>query len=367
MDKKLKFMFIVQGEGRGHLTQAIALSDILRSDGHEIAAVLVGKSYSRELPVFFQTKINAPVTVYDAPSFIFKKNKKNIDAVKTVLYNANIVKLRKFGDSIELIHRQLIHYKPDVVVNFYEVLPGFLQLIHRHNIPFVNIGHQYMLRHPDFLPGRHDPQSTMLLKLHSELTSIGTAKILALSFYPMKSYPNDRIKVVPPLLRREILEAQPEEGDYILGYMLNQGYENEVYAWHDKHPEVKLHFFWDKKDAPETLEVDENFTLHKINDELFVKYMAGCRGYITTAGFESVCEALYLNKPVMMIPAHIEQEVNANDALSINGGIVGRRFDLSKLLDHINSKRTFDAEAFRTWVLSARERFIEQLVSFVVD
>ena len=32
----MKFLFIVQGEGRGHLTQAITLEEILRRNGHEV-------------------------------------------------------------------------------------------------------------------------------------------------------------------------------------------------------------------------------------------------------------------------------------------------------------------------------------------
>ena len=33
---------VVQGEGRGHMTQALALGGFLRDAGHEITAVLVG-------------------------------------------------------------------------------------------------------------------------------------------------------------------------------------------------------------------------------------------------------------------------------------------------------------------------------------
>ena len=36
----MKFLFIVQGEGRGHLTQAITLEEILRRNGHEVVEVL---------------------------------------------------------------------------------------------------------------------------------------------------------------------------------------------------------------------------------------------------------------------------------------------------------------------------------------
>lgn len=42
--------------------------------------------------------------------------------------------------------------------------------------------------------------------------------------------------------------------------------------------------------------------------------MAGCKAYASTAGFESVCEAMYLGKPILMVPAHIEQDCNAYDA-----------------------------------------------------
>ena len=57
----MKFLFIVQGEGRGHLTQAITLEEILLRNGHEVVEVLVGKSSSRRLPGFFNRSIHAPV------------------------------------------------------------------------------------------------------------------------------------------------------------------------------------------------------------------------------------------------------------------------------------------------------------------
>ena len=53
----MKFLFIVQGEGRGHLTQAITLEEMLLRNGHEVVEVLVGKSSSRTLPGFFNRSI----------------------------------------------------------------------------------------------------------------------------------------------------------------------------------------------------------------------------------------------------------------------------------------------------------------------
>jgi uncharacterized protein (TIGR00661 family) len=337
---------------------------MLRRHGHEVVKVLVGRSHSRDLPDFFHQKIKAPVIIYEAPSLVFKKDKKHIDKVKTVFHNVNLPKLVYYGDSIKLIHQHIKESEPDILINFYEILPGFAQLRFRIDTPFVNIGHQYLLKHPDYAHGKEESQSHTILRLHATLSSIGATKTLALSFYPMKSFPREHISVVPPLLRKEVLDLKPTTGDYILGYMLNQGYENEIRAWHKKHPDVKLHFFWDKKDEPETLVVDDTLTLHRINDELFLKYMANCKGYITTAGFESVCEALYLNKPVMMIPAHIEQEINAADAVSIGGGITGDSFNLSRLLTYIDEKQTSpDDFSFQDWVRSAEQIFINQITS----
>ena len=364
--RPLRFLFIVQGEGRGHLTQALSLADMLRRHGHEVVEVLIGKSHGREVPSFFRSKVKAPVRAYEAPSLIYKKDHKRLDKLRTAFYNGNPRKLRQYGQSIEMIHRRIKKQQPDVVVNFYEMLPALAQLRFRTDIPFVNIAHQYLLRHPDYRHGTGDAQSLLVLRLHTLLTGIGATKLLALSFYPMKSCARERIVVVPPLLRREVLDLQATEGDYILGYMLNQGFENEVRRWHDAHPDVRLHFFWDKRDAPAELRVDDTLTLHRIDDEQFLHYMAGCRGYITTAGFESVCEALYLNKPVMLIPAHLEQEINAADASSIPGAATtGDSFDLSRLLNFMQTPRTFDHDTFRRWLLSAEETFVRELTSVV--
>jgi uncharacterized protein (TIGR00661 family) len=358
----MKFLFIVQGEGRGHLTQAISLAEILRRHGHEVVETLVGKSKSRDVPAFFRDRIGAVVHIYDAPSLVFKKNGKHVNLLKTFLFNVNIPKIRKYGKSIEMIYKHVKAAKPDAVVNFYEMLPGLTFLRYRIDIPLIGIGHQFLLKHPDYQFGKDDSQNMMILRLHTLLTGISATKILALSFYPMRKYSGEKVVVMPPLLRREVLELPLFEGDYILGYMLNSGYFNEVQKWHEKNPEVKLHFFWDKKDADDETVIDENFTLHLINDEKFLKYMSACRGYITTAGFESVCEALFMNKPMMLIPSHLEQEINAADASSINGGVVGDNFDLSILLNYMNERPRFDVEGFRHWVLSAEEMFINELI-----
>ena len=87
--------------------------------------------------------------------------------------------------------------------------------------------------------------------------------------------------------------------------------------------------------------------------------LAGCRGYATTAGFESVCEAMYFGKPIMMIPAHVEQECNAYDAYRTGAGVISRDFDLGQLAPLLDTYKPIPG--FREWVNSAEQVIIPML------
>ena len=52
-----KFILAVQGEGRGHMTQAISMYELLIENGHTVCAVILGSSGKRDIPQFFFEKI----------------------------------------------------------------------------------------------------------------------------------------------------------------------------------------------------------------------------------------------------------------------------------------------------------------------
>lgn len=83
----MKVLFVVQGEGRGHLTQAIAMEDLLRRNGHEVVEVLVGKSNSRSLPGFFNRSIKAPIKRFLSPNFLPTPANKRVSLFRSVAYN----------------------------------------------------------------------------------------------------------------------------------------------------------------------------------------------------------------------------------------------------------------------------------------
>lgn len=357
----MRFLFTVQGEGRGHFTQALSLASILRKHGHEVCGVLVGKSSWRQIPDFFNTNINAPIHVYESPNFTsFYKNKR--PSIVLSVAN-NFMRLLFFRKSILFVRRKVEEYHPDVVINFYELIAGMtFGMYHfekKLGVKFICVAHQYVLLNPHYKTTPEQDVKYQLIRILSRITCQGASKVLALSFRDIPSSKDAHIVTVPPLLRREVFDIEPATGDYIHGYILNAGYFEEILDWHSKNPHVPLRFFWDKKDVDEVVKIDENLIMYRLNDKLFLESLAGCMAYATTAGFESICEALYYRKPTLMIPVHIEQEFNAFDASLSGAGISSKKFKLNKLLNFIPNYRP--DEHFREWVHCAEEIFIREI------
>ncbi|MBN7811089.1 glycosyltransferase [Algoriphagus sp. H41] len=349
----MKFLFVIQGEGRGHMTQAIALSSLLRRQGHELASVVVGKSPRRKIPEFFRREINASIHEVESPNFECDGANKKILIGKTLRKNSG--KLGTFWKSLRQIDRIVCDAKPDVILNFYDLLGGLYNFLFRPKAEFWVIGHQYLITHPDFhfAPGR--PVDKALFQLNTFFTGLGAKERLALSFLPKKNSPAE-IRVVPPLLRKEVHALTPSEGDFYLAYMVNAGYAAEAMHFAQQNPELKIKAYWDKKDAAESEYPLPNLSFHQVNDRTFLQDMAACKGLACTAGFESVCEAMYLGKPVLMIPVagQYEQACNALDGQASGAGIASERFDFAKLA----GAQKKDAEAslvYRDWVASWRE------------
>lgn len=353
----MKFLFVVQGEGRGHLTQAITLEEMLLDNGHEVVEVLVGKSSSRALPGFFNRNIHAPVKRFLSPNFLPTIENKRAKLGRSIVYN--LIKLPAYLKSVAFIKKRIEASGADMVLNFYELLTGFTYALHRLSIPYICIGHQYMFLHPDFeFPPKHKLDLEML-RFFTRLTSIRCTKRLALSFYAGPVNRRNKIAIVPPLLRKEIFSLHSQVGDYIHGYMVNAGFADNVLAYHFSCPDVRLRFYWDKEGACEETRITPNLSFYFINDEKFLLDMASCKAYATTAGFESVCEAMYLGKPVLMVPAHIEQDCNAFDAMKSRAGIVEEDFNLDKLVDFAKTYKP--DKGFVYWVKSCERLILNEL------
>ena len=164
----MKFLFIVQGEGRGHLTQAITLEEMLLRNGHEVVEVLVGESSSRILPGFFNRNIQAPVKRFISPNFLPAADNKRANLKKSFTYN--LLRIPEYFRSMCYINQRIKETGAEVVINFYELLTGLTYALFRPSVPYVCVGHQYLFLHQNFeFPDKNSFQLRMLLDLRRNL------------------------------------------------------------------------------------------------------------------------------------------------------------------------------------------------------
>ncbi len=350
-------MLCILGEGRGHLTQAMAVKEIVETAGHQVVSVVLGMGEGRQPPAYFSSAMPVPVT--QIPTLVFKyRDNRRVNLPATLV---GIVRsLPAYRRGVRELRERVRETRPDVILNFFEPLTGIYALTTRHRPPVVALAHQFMFGHPDYVraPGRRAQQ--LGFKWFVRLVG-GASTRLALSLYEARDLPKKKLAVGPPLLRRQLfgLPSNPN-GDFVLVYLLNHGYAAQIIAWHEKNPKTILHCFYDKPGAPPEFRHDDTLAFHRLDGDKFLRMMAECKYVVSTAGFESVCEAAWLGKPLFLVPVenHVEQQINAIDATRIGLGVTDSSFKLDRLAE---LPERLDNEKFQAWIRRADTVLLQTL------
>lgn len=361
--RRLRVVFVVQGEGRGHLTQALAAAEMLRRAGHEVAGAVVGASARRCLPGFFADGLAAPIERVASPNFVAGRDGR----IRPLATAAGAVAgLPRYAASLRQLAAVLDRVEPDVVLTFYEGLAGAHARLRGFDVPVVAVGHQFFFAHPayPFAPGQ--PLQRAAALAYTRLAGAGAEARLALSFYDAP--PHDGITVTPPLLRRGVFarDGRATDGSLVV-YLMEPAMARDLAAWSDRRPDVRVHCFSDVRPHAHSAAL----TFHALSGEAFLDRMAVARGVVCTAGFESVSEAFWLGVPVLMTPTpgHYEQRCNAADAEATGAGLAADTLDpsagsgraLDRFLDWLDARPEGPPPAamrFRAWVADAGPRLV---------
>ena len=166
---------------------------------------------------------------------------------------------------------------------------------------------------------------------------------------------------MPPLLRPGLDELSPGDDGHLLAYALNPGYGALLAEWQRRHPDVRVHCYLDGGAAALREAPQDGFHCHALDDDGFLKHLASCRAYVGSAGFESICEAFYLGKPVLAVPTagHYEQTLNGWDAQRIGAARVGSYDDLDRFWAEPPVPSLAAVRDFRDWVALAPQTIVE--------
>ena len=327
----MKILFGVQTEGNGHITQCIATKQYLQSQGIEVTTAFAAKK-KRGLPKYFTDEFN--VIDYDGFDFVFD-NVGRVVIWKTIVKNT--FELPRLIVSFIKICSIIQKEKPDAIFNYYEPLVGLTALFFK-NIKYVSFGHQYAMDSVIYPRINGYIVQKLFLSIINKITSI-RAKIVALSYYEF----NDTTMIVsPPILRAESYSISDKKEDFVLVYLMNEDMLPQLISQAKKYPDINIQCF-----TKLTKQYDElpNLKLFNLDGKLFQEKMKVCKAVVCSGGFETSAEAIYQNKPLLMIPMpnHYEQHANCNDAYLNSYAIYSESIDLSKIPKYqLGNKKWFD-------------------------
>jgi len=334
-------VFIVQGEGRGHMSQSIALKEYLEKAGHLVNTVFVGTPNAASLPDYLRDHFPYTFRTFQSPYFLGTPNRKGIYVGRTLLFN--LLRSVIYFREVRRIRREIDLLEPEVVFNFYDVIGALALKKVKKSIQRIGIGHHFLLHLKDYFGETSPRWHRFLLSLHTRVIMRSCDRILALSF--SEEQENSLIEAVPPLIRRDYREMTYHRGDRYLVYLLKEGYIYDLISMARQDPRFLADVF--TNEIPE-IDLPPGLRIHSLSGSSFKKLMATCRGLITTAGFDVAAEAAYHGIPLAVIPAanHFEQKCNG---LDIEQHGIGLHVD--RIEPAITGRmRPSDPAVFRKWV-----------------
>ena len=300
----MKILYAIQTTGNGHLSRALKLAPEF-SKKTEVDILTSGPL--NNFPTY-----KAPIKHYRGFKFFTSKSG-SINWIKTIFLN------NYFQFFIDVLKCPVKDY--DLVISDYEPISAWACII--RGVKCVALSNQYVLN------SKNVPKPKKYSRL--VLTALNFLCPTKVGYgYHYRPY-NENI--LEPIIRDSIREINPSTNNEILIYLNTYSINNIVEIIKKIPVQMEWTIFTNESDSNYKL---EGVNINSISDELFTEKIGSCYGIICAGGFSTTSEAIFLGKPMLVVPvkAQIEQQFNAA-ALEKEGIQVLKEFSLN-YIDKIN-------------------------------
>jgi uncharacterized protein (TIGR00661 family) len=342
----VRIVYGVQSTGKGHLSRFLGLLPLFQRDGHELLVVVTGRWNP---PGYFLDAL-AGTRFRRFPGLpMIADGVGGISKRGTV--KAFATRLPGLFNSFRKAHRWISAFDPDLIVSDFDPVTGS---------PFVapgtfkvGIGNHFTSARRDLEPPPGLRRERFNIRVVEKLITSGLDARIGCHFYPLDD------ECFPPILRPETLAMTPETGDHLVVYHAFPGLIPPVLAYAERHPgtPIILYGYETKpRGLPGTVRLERDAGR-------FLRDLATCKAFVGTAGFQSVAEAFYFGKRIVVQPieGHYEQKWNAAQ-LELHG--MGRqcRGDLEADLEHPLDPTLYQRVA--PWYRSGAEQHYARILSY---
>ena len=276
----MKILYAVQSTGNGHISRAQHLIPYF-TKRVDMDVVLSGPKNSFDL--------GYPISDHYR-GFTFRYTSSGgIHWLKTLLKN-NIFTFVK-----EVIMAPVNNY--DLIINDFDPVTAWACLL--RNKKCFALSNQFSLT------SKKVPKPNKITQQYVKLMKILVPINYGYGFHFKKFGKN----IFHPIIRDKVKYLNSRKGKSFVIYLSSHSIK-KICKVLKYFPDKKFHVFSNEIKTKKKL---DHITLHPINENIFLKKMAGCRGVITAAGFTTPAEAIYLKKPLLVIPmkSQVEQKCNA--------------------------------------------------------
>lgn len=293
-----RIVYALSGQGRGHTSRVLAVSEALRSSGHEVTFCCGGTART-----ILEQQGEEVVPV---PALTQEMQGNEVRLGETVTCN-----WRKVLGGHAVIARLADVFsamRPDLLITDFEAFSW--RAARRVGVPIVSFNHQQVLTETRYrLPPRYWFAAGVTLGAVRMIAPRDPLHVLLTSFFfpPLKR--PVRTTLVPPIIRSAVQQLVPRSGDHVLVYYNQaEGTEHVLEMLRQVDAQFVVYNF-----EPERPDEYPNLHFKEPSLEGFLQDLAASRAVICTAGFTLISEALYLGKPLMVVPNRgiFEQTLNA--------------------------------------------------------
>ncbi len=301
-----RLLYAIGGQGRGHTSRVLAVTEELRARGHEVTLACGGQART------FLATMGEDALPVPALRQILDGNRLRL--TRTALVNAATV--LSAGRTVGRLARTLEALAPDLVVSDFEVFVP--RAAARAGLPVVSFNHQEVLTETLYpLPEGLRASAAFVESVVRAIAPPVAAHRIITSLTPLPLRHPERATLVGPVLRRAVREAVPHPGGHLVAYF---NVERRVGPFLRALEEsgVPVHLYGTSRTGQQG-----NLTFRPLSIDGFLEDLAACRGVVTTAGFTLLSESLFLGKPVLALPngSVFEQTFNARILESIGAGL----------------------------------------------
>lgn len=325
----MRILYGIVGEGMGHAIRSrVVIDHLIHDEKHEVAVVVSGRAFQVLKQRF------PDVRHIWGLEMTYRDNR--FKMIRSVIENVK----KSFAGIPENIARyfQLAHsFRPDCVISDFESWSYLYGM--RHRIPVICIDNIQMITrctHPREFVKLHEKEF-LATKAFVKGKLPGCNHYYVTTFFrPEVRKPDTTL--VPPVLRREILETTPSEGDHLLVYQTSESAEDLPGILKRSGVECRVYGF--RRNLEEDV-ADGSVVMRPFDESRFIEDLASARAVVANGGFTLLGEAVYFHKPVLSIPvkSQFEQILNAYYLEKLGYGYAMDELDdatLAHFLDNVD-------------------------------